>query len=88
MEEKIIGQMVEVFLRHKRCPEFEHTISGKLVEITPEKVSISEDFIRETYTIDKNGKRLKTFVDTTEISERHLDKWNLISVKILDSGKN
>lgn len=76
------GTMIEVCFRHRQT-QYLQTVSGSLVSITPDSIAISEDFLRETYTVDKNGQRHKTFVDTTETISRKLEIFEVLSIKTL-----
>lgn len=80
--EKSKDKMIEVCLRHK-ATGYKQTLSGKLIAITPEQISISEDFLRKTYYTDAEGKRRETYVDTTEVTHRKFKSFDVVYIKIL-----
>ena len=77
MKEAVDG-IIEVCVKHKKTG-YRHFLSGKLVTLTPEEIRISQDFLRETYT-EVNGKRIKNFVDTTEVSVKKLSVFDVIYI--------
>lgn len=80
--EKSKDKMIEVCFKHK-ATGYKQTVSGKLVAITPESISISEDFRKKTYCLDVNNQRRVTYVDVTEVTNRKFTSFDIIYIKIL-----